>query len=93
MAPQALALFNGEFTRECARSFASRIRKEVGEEPSTEIERAFHLAFTRTPTESERAASLAFLDSQRTIRDGDADAALTDFCHTLLNASELIYPD
>jgi hypothetical protein len=41
----------------------------------------------------ERTASLNFLESQRGIRDGDADRALQDFCHTLLNANEIIYPD
>jgi hypothetical protein len=93
VAPQALALFNGEFARECAAHFATRLKKEAGTAPAPQVERAFALAFTRPPTDTERAAALRFLESQTAIRHGDATAALTDFCHALLNSSELIHAD
>jgi len=93
VAPQALALFNGEFTREAAVQFAARLRREAGVDASKQIERAFQLAFTRPPGKVERVTALKFLQEQTTTRDADATAALADFCHVLLNASELIYPD
>ncbi len=93
VAPQALALFNGEFARECAGHFAERLRQEAGDDLASQVERAFTIAFTRPPTAAEQAASLRFLESQTAIRQGDTAAALTDFCHALLNANELIHPD
>jgi hypothetical protein len=93
VAPQALALFNGEFTRECAALFAARLRSNAGGDTEKQIDQAFQFAFTRSPSTAERTASLEFLQKQSTLRNSDAGAALTDFCHTLLNASELIHPD
>jgi hypothetical protein len=93
VAPQALALFNGEFTREAAAHFAARLGRESGDDTAKQMERAFQLAFTRPPAQSERVTAMKFLRDQTAIRHGDATAALTDFCHVLLNASELIYPD
>ena len=93
VAPQALALFNGEFTRDAASRFADRLRREARGGAEAQIELAFQLAFTRPPTVVERAAALKFLGDQAATRRMDAKAALSDFCHVLLNASELIYSD
>jgi hypothetical protein len=68
VAPQALALFNGEFTRECAAHFANRVKAEAGSDAARQIARAFEIAFTRVPNPVEQAASLAFLESQRAVR-------------------------
>jgi hypothetical protein len=96
VAPQALALFNGEFVREAAGHFAERLRREAGHEPVKQIDRAFHTVFARQPTKVERKSGQQFLLDQRVLRKSDADpqrAALTDFCHVILNANELIYID
>ncbi len=93
VAPQALALFNGEFTREAAGHFATRLRREAGNDVPKQIERAFQLAFTRPPSNVERVTALKFLQVQTATRHADPTAALVDFCHVLLNASELIYLD
>jgi hypothetical protein len=93
VAPQALALFNGEFARECAGHLASRLKNEAGDDASRRIERAFQLAFTRPPSATERTAALDFLRDQTALRKGDANSAFIDFCHTLLNANELIHAD
>ena len=93
VAPQALALFNGEFAREAAAHFAVRLHKEVGGNTTKQIERAFQLAFTRPPSKFERGTALNFLHEQTTTRSADTAAALADFCHVLLNSNELIYPD
>jgi len=57
------------------------------------LSRAFHLAFTRPPNASECAAARQFIETQSAARKGDGALALVDFCHALLNANELIYPD
>jgi mono/diheme cytochrome c family protein len=97
VAPQALALFNGEFCREAAGHFAGRLRREAGGDPTNQIERAFALAFTRPPSEAERVSAMRFLKEQAARRSGEAGAAkssaLLDFCHAILNANELIYID
>ena len=91
VAPQALALFNGEFTREAAAHFAARIRREAGDDPAKQIGHAFQLAFTRPPSAAERTEALRFLQTQTPLRN-DA-IVLADFCHVILNANEFIHPD
>jgi hypothetical protein len=94
VAPQALALFNGEFAREAAAQFAARLRRECGGDAEKQIARAFQLAFTREPSEAERSSTLGFLGTQAGTRaTGGEEGALTDFCHVLLNTNELIHPD
>ena len=96
VAPQALALFNGEFARESARHFAERLSREAGSAPKGQIERAFQIAFARRPTRTEREFALQFLGEQKAARQAEFDpekAALVDFCHMILNANELIYID
>jgi hypothetical protein len=68
VAPQALALFNGEFSREEALHFADRVIGEAGEDPERQIEQAFRRAFVRPPTEEEKRTSLAFLREQTGLR-------------------------
>ena len=93
VAPQALALFNGEFAREAAVHFATRLKQEVGDDSPQQIERAFQLAFNRAPSKSERATAANFLREQSATRHADTAGALVDFCHVLLNSNELVYSD
>ena len=96
VAPQALALFNGEFVREAAGHFATRLRREAGQDPARQIDRAFQIAFARLPTKVEREEARRFLEAQAVIRKSEAEArasALTDFCHAILNSNELLYVD
>ena len=93
VAPQALALFNGEFAREAAVHFAARLKQEAGDDPAKQIGRAFQLAFNRVPSKNERATAVNFLREQTATRHADTAAALADFCHVLLNSNELIYAD
>jgi len=96
VAPQALALFNGEFTREAAARFAARLLLEAGSDRSKQIERAFQIAFARAPKTAELRMADEFLGEQTLKRSESKDAALAalvDYCHVLLNANELIYID
>jgi hypothetical protein len=78
VAPQALALFNGEFCRAEAKAMAERVGKAA--DP---IDLAFRLCFSRAPSAVERARCAEFLKA----------GAMSDFCHVLLNANEFVYVD
>ena len=82
IAPQALALFNGEFSRTEARYFAARVRKEAGDERGKQIERAYRLALVRRPTASETALALAFLKNQTQLHLEAAHQAGAGATHT-----------
>jgi len=96
VAPQTLALFNGEFAREAGAAFARRLQREAGNDMGEQVERAFQIAFARAPTADERNAVHHFLAEQAIRRSQPPQStptALIDFCHVLLNANELIYLD
>ncbi len=64
IAPQALALFNGEFTRTEARYFSERVRKDAGNDRDKQIERAYKIALCRRPSAEQRLTALSFLTRQ-----------------------------
>lgn len=98
---QSLLMVNGGWTLDRARAFATRIH-EAGDSEGARIQRAFQLAFGREPEPEEQADALEFLRRQADrVKESTGkakpksapDAALTDFCHTLLNTSEFLYVD
>jgi hypothetical protein len=95
-APQALTLFNGAFVNRQARHLAERIAREVGDDPTRQVERAYLLALGRPPSAEESAAMLAFLASESGApAEGQADrpAPLSRVCRVLFNLSEFAYTD
>ena len=78
---QALNLMNGPFVVQQAEFFAARVRKEVGEAPETQVDRAFCLAFGRGPDDSERAGAIALVRRR----------GLASLCRALFNANEFVY--
>jgi hypothetical protein len=93
---QALTLLNGSFAQTQARHFAERIEAEAGAGDASRVERAFALAFSRTPSARERDDALSFLArQQRQIeQDGSENArrrALQDLCLVLLNTNDFFY--
>ena len=62
VAPQSLALMNGEFALEQARHFASRVEQEAPKDG--QIEYAWKLAFGAAPSMAEVLQAKAFLDKQ-----------------------------
>ena len=119
IAPQALALFNGDFTREEARYFADRVVREAGDDPVKQVAQAYAIALIRRPTASQQALAQDFLQRQTRLHlnhgqkstqigvsqtaneiapdakilKAAQQAALTDFCHILINTNEFIYLD
>jgi hypothetical protein len=83
VAPQALTLFNGGFINRQAKHFAERLRKEAGDDPERQIERAYRLALCRPPTDAERDLMREFLKRQ----------SLEQMCRVMFNLNEFVYAD
>ena len=81
---QALTLYNSEFINQQAKYFAARVKKEGGPEVKQQIERAFELAYSRQPSESEIDRAARLLDGPDT---------LAGLCRVLLNTAEFVYVD
>ncbi len=78
---QALNLFNSRFTLEQAEVFAGRIGKEVGDEPTRQIARAFELALNRLPEDEE------LLEIEPVVREH----GLATLCRALFNSNEFLF--
>ena len=83
VAPQALTLFNGEFTNGLSHKFAQRLRREAGAEVDGQITLAWRLALCRQPSDGERAQLRAFI----------ARESLEQCCRVILNLNEFVYPE
>jgi hypothetical protein len=82
---------------------AQRIEREVGDVPESQFQRAWQLAFGRTPSASEAKQGLAFLAEQTAILKGDAGEeaasqkpapahrALSSLCQALVISNGFIY--
>jgi mono/diheme cytochrome c family protein len=78
---QALNLLNSRFVIRQAAFFAERVASEAGPEPAGQADRAFRLAFGRSPSQTELAAAVSLIKSH-------GAAAL---CRALYNANEFVY--
>jgi hypothetical protein len=89
---QALTMLNHQFTLDMARALAERVEREVQGAAATDatsppqdrgacIVRAFQLAFARSPSDAELAASTRLVQSY----------GLPALCRALLNSNELVY--
>jgi hypothetical protein len=66
-APQALELLNNELVLDWSKSLAGKVLNDGGLTPEAQVDRAYRLAFSRTPTEAERKTALEFLNRQSAI--------------------------
>ncbi len=78
---QALTLMNHDFTLDMANALAARLTSDVGDDAAAQVERGFELAFGRSPSETEREASVQLVEQH----------GLVALCRVLLNANEFIY--
>ena len=86
---QALNLFNSPFTADEAKAFATRIEADVAKQPAAsagdpvrrQIDRAFQLAFTRSPDEIELAAAEAVV----------REHGLPTLCRVIFNMNEFLF--
>ena len=91
---QALYFRNAPFVIRQAEALAERLRA-VANDDSGRVDRAYRLAFARTPTDAEREHSLTFLRdfAARTTASDPAREALSAFCQALFAAAEFRYLD
>ena len=87
---QSLELMNSRLVSDWSRSFAARVRNDGGQSVDGMLDRAFKLAFQRTPTEAERASARDFLARQQKLAGGE-DQAWADLCQTLFSTNEFLY--
>lgn len=83
VAPQAFSLLNSPLAVRLAKSFATRVEEEAGQDPAAQIQRAFAIALQRLPTDRERAACQTLLTKR----------SLPELCRVLLNVNEFMYID
>jgi hypothetical protein len=105
VAPQSLLMMNSAFVVQQAEGMAGRIEHEVGAEPAAQFRRAWLLAFSRTPSESQVQAGIAFLAEQAAAVAANANAdpktpalpparaALARLCQALVSSNGFLYVD
>jgi len=76
---QALGMMNGTLVQEEAEHLATRIRKEAGEERSSQIQTAFEIVLGRAPATNELRKFSTF------------EGSLASICLVLLNSNEFLY--
>jgi hypothetical protein len=82
---QALTLLNSPVAREQAVRFAARLVRECGTDRGLAVNRAWALAFGRSPTAQETDRALQFLEGK--------PERLADLCLALFNANEFVFVD
>jgi cytochrome c553 len=98
---QGLALLNDGFVRARAADFATRLLSEAGADPGRQVQRAFRVAFGRTPRPEEHRLAQDFLEAQQLRRAGPGGTpspairhgALIDLAHALFITHEQIHVD
>ncbi|MDB5385272.1 MAG: hypothetical protein JWM11_918, partial [Planctomycetaceae bacterium] len=93
---QALTMMNSPFVRQQAEKLAAQIKPAADKPLAESIDKAYQIAFSRSPTESERQRMLAFVEGQKAMLAGtpqDVEKALTEFCQVLLCLNEFVYID
>jgi hypothetical protein len=80
---QALTLLHDELTFALADRLADRLRREAGDDPGAQVDRAYRLAFARPPDADERALSLRLIDAH----------GLEAFARAVFNSNEFLYVD
>ena len=78
---QALNLFNSRFVLDQSETFAARLRNEAGSELAAQVQRAWQLAFNRSPERAELKQAAEFAKAQ----------GLPAFCRAVLNANEFLF--
>jgi mono/diheme cytochrome c family protein len=78
---QALNLFNSPFTLHASEAFASRLKREVGDDIQDQIERAYKIALGRMPTSDELADIVPIVRQH----------GLSVLCRVLFNSNEFLF--
>ena len=90
-APQALMLFNSEFSLGIAKAIAAKV-KEGGTDAASVVTNATWRCYSRAPSAKELELGKAFLERQTGLTS-TFEEAVTDYCLALINASAFCYID
>jgi hypothetical protein len=96
VAPQALALLNGEFAHEQSRAVAAKVLAAAGSDRDKWIEAAWQMVLLRLPTATETIEARGHLERQHLYFQRyplAEELTLTSLCHALLNCNEFMYVD
>ncbi len=80
---QALSLLNNAFVLHVVEKFADRIAREAGTEPERQVERAYRLAFGRSPSADELAAATGVV----------REHGVGVLARAIFNSNEFVYVD
>jgi hypothetical protein len=78
---QALTMLNHPFTLDMANALADRVRRDMGDDPAKQVDRAFRLAFGRAPEATELEAAKRFV----------AENDLPALARAIFNSNEMVY--
>ncbi len=78
---QAFNLLNSSFILQQSNFFAERLKQDAGDDPKTQVRRAFRLAFGREASKGEVAMAVKLIK----------ESGLKIFCRALFNANEFLY--
>jgi hypothetical protein len=94
-------MMNSDLVVSESQAMAARVRREAGDDPAAQFQRAWRLAFGRAPTPAESEAGLGFLSEQAAAEPAAAEAkpgepapaevALARLCHALVISNEFLY--
>ena len=90
---QALGMLNSAFLNEQAEVFATRLRKEAGDDVAKQVRLGLQLVTARPPTDAEVERGLGLIAALRAQENATAEVALKYFCLMALNLNELVYVD
>ncbi len=90
-APQALMLFNSEFSQGIAETIAVLV-KANGSDAASLVTNAVLRCYSRAPTAKDLALGKSFLERETSLTS-TLDQAIADYCLALINASAFCYVD
>jgi hypothetical protein len=93
VSPQSLLLLNNDHIHSLADALANRLIELSRDDVPARIDLLYRLILSRSPTEQERRIGIEGLNQLRRDWSGDEHAALTTYCHTLLNSAAFLYVD
>jgi len=90
---QALGMLNGKFMNDQAVVFADRLKKDVPEDLTAQIQRAYFLTTGHVADEAVVQRGRQLIEAMQQKHQVTADRALTLFCLMTLNLNEFLYLD
>lgn len=94
VSPQSLMMMNNEHVHQLARELAARIvslKRDATK--ADQIRLASQLVLTREPTPQEETLGIEALTTLQSEWNGNEQAALASYCHTLLNSAAFLFVD